>query len=135
MKRRRWVTKYKRNPSKYRYRRGSLEMQVMTQQIIEKVALRFIKKKKRTLSDKRKDQMRYKQNRTKIQQQQARHRKKPAVKKRTKKVQQHRHKNPELHKMRFASTQLRSRLIRLAYEQPDLRPDLLPLLKGTAKDK
>lgn len=130
MKRKRWLRKFKRNPHKYRYRRGA-EMQ----QIVEKVALRFIQKKKRRYTDKLRDKMRYKKNRSKVKQRGKKHRKKPSVKRRTKKVQKHRQKNPQLHKMRYAQEtemELRNKLIRLAHVNKDLRPHLLPLLKEAA---
>lgn len=139
MKRRRWLRKFKRNPNKYRYRRGSVEMQ--TRQMIERVALQFIRKRKRKHQDKLRDRQRYKKHRSQIKQKRKLYRKKPAVKRRTKKVRKHREKNPQLHKMRYASIQemamerdLRNKLIRLAHAKPELRGDLLPLLKQASEE-
>ena len=100
----------------------------------EKEALKFQRHKKERDPEKRRQRKKYeRENKSKRKMQRKKQQRSPAHKLRQEKYQKKYRKNPMKFKKRASDEELRSGLIKLAFDNPDLRPQILPLIVG--KDK
>jgi len=101
----------------------------------EKEAIKFQRHKKERDPTKRRQRKQYeRRNKSKRKMQRKKQQRKPSFKRRQKMYQKKYRKNPMKFKRRASDDhRLREGLVKLAYENPELRSELLPLLKGELK--
>jgi hypothetical protein len=96
----------------------------------EKEALKFQRHRKERDPTKRRKRKQYeRRNKSKRRMQRKKQQRNPAFKRRQKMYQKKYRKNPMKFKRRASEEELRGTLIKLALDNPELRSDILPLLK------